>query len=375
VRIDDAGSAAERRLFEAGLVDPDAEDAPQRVQALELLLRNGATIEQLQASGDWGRLWTLVSDLGREWEPATMSVEEVAEHLGVSRERVRRICLSAGIVAGEDADPLIAPSDIVIFESFEEAASTFGFEPMLSFNRVLGAALASVAEAAHRLFDTELATEVSDAGGRELDLTIALMAAVASEARIPDALARTVRYHLAASQARRRDVHAFARESVTTTVCFVDLVASTELAERHRGRVWSRIVAAFEDAAWDLIVGDGGRVVKLIGDEVMFVHAERATACATAPALVAWVTGDDRLQGARAGLAFGEVQARGGDYFGPVVNLAARTVGQARTNELVATMPVADALRAASGWTIEAIGDVRLKGFDQPVPLARLRRS
>jgi len=342
---------------------------------LELLLRNGATIEQLRATNDWGHLWTLVSDLGRQWEPATMSIADVAGRLGVSTERVRRICLSAGVVAGEDADPFIAPSDIVIFESFELAAATFGFEPMLSFNRVLGSALAAVAEAAHRLFDNEVAAEVSAAGGKELDLTLALVAAVASEARIPDALARTVRYHLDASQARRRDLHGFARATVATTVCFVDLVASTELAERHRPRTWSRIVAAFEDSAWEIIVGRGGRVVKLIGDEVMFVHPDPVKACESAATLIDAVAGDDRLRGARAGLAFGEVQARGGDYFGPVVNLAARTVGAADPHELLATMPVADALGNSQGWSIEPVGAASLKGFEQPAPLARLRRS
>ncbi len=86
----------------------------------------------------------------------------------------------------------------------------------------------------------------------------------------------------------------------------------------------SEVAAAvnrFEQAVWDLVTAAGGRVVKLIGDEAMFVVEEPAAACGLASAMV-----ERSPQPVRVGLAFGPAVALHGDYYGPTVNLAARLV-------------------------------------------------
>jgi adenylate cyclase len=67
-----------------------------------------------------------------------------------------------------------------------------------------------------------------------------------------------------------------------------------------------------------------GRVVKLIGDEVMFVTRDAAAACDVARSPCS-----ERLRAMRrsrraGGIALGELLVRGGDYYGRSVNLAAR---------------------------------------------------
>ncbi len=66
--------------------------------------------------------------------------------------------------------------------------------------------------------------------------------------------------------------------------------------------------------------------MKLIGDEVMFVVTDPGAGCEMALELAVRPADHPRLPSARGGLAFGDVLSRDGDYFGPVVNLAARIV-------------------------------------------------
>ena len=85
----------------------------------------------------------------------------------------------------------------------------------------------------------------------------------------------------------------------------------------------------FERVASDAVVGVGGRIVKRIGDAVMFVSSDAEAACAAALAIVAAVGEHPVLTAARAAVASGAVLPRDGDYFGTAVNLAARAVALA----------------------------------------------
>ena len=62
---------------------------------------------------------------------------------------------------------------------------------------------------------------------------------------------------------------------------------------------------------------------------------------------------------------------RDGDYFGREINLASRVVARARGGEVLVTDTVMDAVKGASHLSFEQIGQVKLKGFDQPRRLCR----
>jgi len=64
---------------------------------------------------------------------------------------------------------------------------------------------------------------------------------------------------------------------------------------------------------------------------------------------------------------------RDGDYFGREVNLAARVVARARGGEVIVTDAVMDQIRTSEWLAFDAIGEVKLKGFDQPAGLWRAR--
>ncbi|MFK8026390.1 MAG: adenylate/guanylate cyclase domain-containing protein [Ilumatobacter sp.] len=111
-------------------------------------------------------------------------------------------------------------------------------------------------------------------------------------------------------------------------------------------------------------------MVKLIGDEVMFVASDAAAACRTGSELMHGFGSEHELVVPRGGVAYGEVLARGGDYYGSVVNLASRLVDEAVPEELLVTDELA---AAAVGCVFEPAGRRMVKGFTEPVSVQSLR--
>ena len=109
---------------------------------------------------------------------------------------------------------------------------------------------------------------------------------------------------------------------------------------------------------------DDARVIKTIGDEVMIVGSDPS-------ALVDWAVGFQLLQDQRPlpriGIHAGGALYRDGDYYGRAVNLAARVGARATGGEVLVTREVRDA--AGRHLSLEAIGEVKLKGFGEATEL------
>ena len=153
---------------------------------------------------------------------------------------------------------------------------------------------------------------------------------------------------------------------------FVDLVGFTEISGLMSSTELSSFLRDFEGRAYDAVNAAGARVVKLIGDEVMFVATNADAACRAAEALMSGFDSDGEGSAVvlpRGGIAFGEMLVRGGDYYGSVVNLASRLTDQAVPGELLVTEELAD---AATRCTFEPAGRRVMKGFAEPVPVRSL---
>jgi adenylate cyclase len=106
-------------------------------------------------------------------------------------------------------------------------------------------------------------------------------------------------------------------------VGFADLSGYTYATAQLEAAGISALVARWEECAYDTVIGHGGRVVKTIGDEVLFVGLP-AQVADVALALRDRAAADPALLPVRAGIAAGPVVVRAGDVYGPVVNLASR---------------------------------------------------
>jgi adenylate cyclase len=132
-------------------------------------------------------------------------------------------------------------------------------------------------------------------------------------------------------------------------------------------------VTRFEAAAADVAARRGGRVVKHIGDEVMFSAVDPVVACHLALDLVRFVSADPVLGEARAAVTLGEVVTQDGDLYGPVVNVAARATGEAEPGTLVVTDEVRHALQGAEHLEARPVGAHELRGIVAPVELFEVR--
>jgi class 3 adenylate cyclase len=113
-------------------------------------------------------------------------------------------------------------------------------------------------------------------------------------------------------------------------------------------------------------------VVKFIGDEVMWVSTTPDLLVKAAVDLVDHPSAREAGLQVRAGLGYGEVLAINGDYFGNMVNLAARLVAAAKPGQVLATAAVRDELPE---WPAVVQEPLTLKGFDDPVTAYDLRLS
>jgi adenylate cyclase len=356
----------------AGLYQPDAADADARLALLEYLTSRGATIDQMVEAHRHGGLPGVAGDLAVPAPPETLAPAELAAECGIPTEQLERILLAAGLPV--DAESRL-PDDLRdVVASFDAGAALLGEESVLAFTRVLGGAAANIAEAAIALFYAELGPGTPGEGSDELARARVSEQATLAFAAVPDALSRLVLAHFDRGRRRALVTRGWSLAPAagpTEVVClgFVDLVGSTAWAERIGLRDQSLALSRFESAAWSSAVKNGGRVVKMIGDEVFFTGPSPDAACRIASEVCLATARDPVLPDARAAVGRGPVTPREGDYFGSLVNVVARLVKTAPVGGLVVTVDVADAL-TSDRWICEQLEPQELRGIEQPVPAA-----
>jgi adenylate cyclase len=147
------------------------------------------------------------------------------------------------------------------------------------------------------------------------------------------------------------------------SVGFADLVGFTQMSRHLDEPELANVVENLESRSQELISDLGGRVVKSLGDEVMFSADVPATAAEIALRLVEESIEDDELPELRVGLAHGRVVAHRGDYFGTTVNLASRAVDAARPATVLVSEEMREGIKVDDRFHTKAIPPRRLKGI------------
>ncbi|MGL5930225.1 MAG: adenylate/guanylate cyclase domain-containing protein [Dermatophilaceae bacterium] len=158
------------------------------------------------------------------------------------------------------------------------------------------------------------------------------------------------------------------------SVGFADLVSFTQFVRRMSERQLARLVQHFELLASDVVTEHGGRVIKTVGDEVLFVHTDAAAASAIALDLVDAMAEDDLLPPVRVGLSHGRVVSRLGDVFGMTVNKASRITAVTPTGTVYVDDDMAAVLGQLSGFVAIERRRRMLRGIGV-VTLHELRRA
>ena len=162
-----------------------------------------------------------------------------------------------------------------------------------------------------------------------------------------------------------------ARDPGIRTVLFTDIVESTSLTQRLGDEEAMEVLRVHDSVVRDALAALKGREVKHTGDGIMasFVSAAAAVRCAAQ--IQRELAQRAREQNkhpikVRIGGAAGEPVERNSDIFGSTVQLAARLCSHAAPEQIVVSSVVAD-LCIGKGLMFRPLGEVALKGFDQPV--------
>ena len=315
-----------------------------------------------------GRLFALAGDRLIRPVLGLLSLKEAAVRLEVDPVRLERAWRTLGLPNKGLDEPQLTEADLQALQTFLDVAAFLGEDVALGTARVIGSAMARVSEAESAAMRLALQGTIDLGVTHDEVVTARAFAAVAQLVpRIGQLLDTVHRQHLEATRGHFEGVQweADDRSSFQIGVGFADLSGFTRLSQQLPLADLSRILTAFEEAATDAVQDRGGRVVKFMGDAVMWVSTSPHAHAEIARALVMHPLAAEANIPVRAGISYGLVLAQDGDYFGSTVNLASRLVALAEPSQVLSEGGLAAVLD--DRWLAVPQEAVLVRGFDEPV--------
>jgi adenylate cyclase len=341
------------------------------------LREHGHSLEEIKKAGEDGRLaFGYVDELFPRREGG-YDLDQAAEETRLEPALIERIWRVLGFppwmldrLEEADLEALRYMSAVL--------AAGFPLVAFLQVLRVYGHSLRQVADAEARLFHLyvheplmrdgvpgmQMAEEMGDLITELLPLATPLMEYVHR-----NYLRHFVEQDVIANMESNLDEDGVVLGQLRVAIVFADLVGFVRFTEEAGEEEALDLIERFVEAVEETLPG-GARVVKNIGDGVMVVGNDPA-------ALTDWAIGFQagfaRRSKPRMGIHYGVTMYRDGDYYGRNVNLASRVVSRAHAGEVLITEPIYEMIASDPSLSFEAIGDVQLKGFSEPISLYVVR--
>ena len=271
------------------------------------------------------------------------------------------------------ADDNYRESDLDTFRLFAGSAGMFGEEATLQFTRAVGSSMARVADAALSLFLVNVEGPLVKEGAGAMPLAEASEEAVELLDVIPSLMGGLFRLHIQAAINRQRIANRSTEDPAIfrLAVGFVDLVGFTPYAQDVTSDELAGFVETFEARANDVVARTwrpGGEAHRRRGH---VRRGGRGRPPVTSRLRLVESFGSEAGVSPHAGLSFGPLVARGGDYYGSVVNLASRIADLAMPGEVLVTesvdarrVGVRRSVRVRAGGAADAEG---IRGADTAV--------
>jgi adenylate cyclase len=268
-----------------------------------------------------------------------------------------------------DDEVAFGPEDVDIVKRLRAfiAAGAVSNDDVLRLARVTGASFSRLVEAQIEVVPNALAAMLAQGHAIEAPRPVD-ESGEGKDDSVLQFLERTMNYvwrrHLLAALARQLTV----RESDgLQAVCFADLSGFSRISKKASSEEIAEIIETFETTSFDVVSSHDARVVKFIGDEVMFVTESLEDGVDIAIDLIVRLRSIEIVPPIHCGLAYGPTVPVGGDIFGPTVNLASRLTAVARPDSVV--------LPRADGKDFEEREDLDVRMIRRSVDLKGIGRT
>jgi adenylate cyclase len=286
---------------------------------------------------------------------------DVVRESGVPLERLTVLWRSLGFTAAtSDSDVIFMDADVEALRLLNEILELGMIDQRSEFAiaRSMGRSFARLAEWEIAEIATGLTEHGLDIDEATLDGLIAQLLPVTE--RLQN---YAWRRHLVNAAGRLLLQPEANENGIPMAVGFADIVGFTRQSRRMTGDELAELVETFESTVSTVIAGHGGRVIKTIGDEVLFAADEVATAARIALDLAEGHELNQEFPDVRVGVAYGDVLSRMGDVFGEVVNIASRLTSLARPGRILVNREMAELLKQDDGFRVRRSRTTAVKGY------------
>jgi adenylate cyclase len=296
--------------------------------------------------------------------PVTLTREDI-ERLGtVPAEQSSAIWAAMGFAELPYGQPAFTEADR---EALQTAASLLELgiidpDTLLVLTRAMGQGLAKLAEAQLDVFRAM-------SGGMTVDEAITVAASSADDVlpKLEQLVLFVWRRQFAAAVQRAIASAQNLKEDglPVQAIGFVDLVNFTRSSRTWDAAQLERTLEVFERDVALRVTVVGGRVVKTLGDGVLYTTHDARSAVQVALETVAAHAADASLPSVRAGVALGPVLVRLGDVYGEAVNIASRLCDEARPDTVLVDKNAADGLE---GLDVRPLHRRSVRGYRSLTP-------
>ena len=284
---------------------------------------------------------------------------ELADAAGIDLDEGRRLWRSLGFPNTPDDAVLFNERDLVAARLMTRLTEAGFLDP-----DVREAVARATAQSMSRLAEWQVGMlkRLIEAEGAPLTRAQSLQVAGAVLPALEELQSYVWRRHLAAAVSRML-VAAGGDGTENLVVGFADMVGFTRTTRRRSTAELAEMIERFGSSTTEVIAEGRGRIVKTIGDEVLFVADDVGDGASIALALQQRVRVEDVLPPLRIGLAAGPVLMRYGDVYGEVVNIAARLTSHARPDTVLVDREVAEALAVDPRFALRPLRPLAVPGY------------
>jgi len=382
----------EERLREwrlQGLIGTDGDRLTPRdldgVRLVQLCLRHGINLDTMVEANRAQRLIDRYVEMLPGPSERTYSLAEAAEIAGLDLDVARVMWKNAGLasqqgeeVRDEDIDAMRA------FKTYSDAG--FPLEALAEGSRVFADSLSRVAEMESKLFHfyvhgrlkaqglsgdelIRVTDEAFEMSRPLLEPTILWFHRKAWEKAIREDLVM----HMA-EEAGLLDASELPGQ-LQRAVVFIDLASFTPMTEAMGDIQAAHVLDRFSMIVLEATNAWDGRLVKQIGDAFMLVFPDARSAVACALEVKSRVAREPQFPAVRAGIHWGSLLYRDGDYVGSNVNIASRLANEAERHQVLVTPEVRREARDLPDVEFVRLGKRKLKGLSGSFELFEARAA